>query len=97
MQKFIAILTTSLVTAILEVPVDISFAALIFTGVLSPYLSSGIGVLLAGAAILSLVSTIFNSYPGSISLPQDTSAVIVAAMAGSIAKCSLRMNFTRSS
>lgn len=84
-QKFIPGLTTSLVTAILEVPVDISFAALIFTGVLSPYLSSGIGVLLAGAAILSLVSTIFNSYPGSIALPQDTSAVIVAAMAGSIA------------
>ncbi len=84
-QKFIPILTTSLVTAILEVPVGISFAALIFTGVLSPYLSSGIGILLAGAAMLSLVSAIFNSYPGSISLPQDTSAVIIATMAASIA------------
>jgi SulP family sulfate permease len=83
-SKLLSGLLTGLIVALLEVPLEISFAALIFTGLLAPYISYGIGYLCMGAVVLSLVSALLSSYPGSLSLPQDTSAVIIAAMAASI-------------
>jgi len=78
-------LATGLVAGILEVPIEISFAALIFTGILTPYLSAGIGYMLMGAIILSLTSALLSALRGGLALPQDTSAVIIAAIAAGIA------------
>ena len=85
LSNLVPIMTTGLVSGILEIPIEISFAALIFTGVLAPYLSLGIGFMLMGAIILGLTSSLFGSFRGSISLPQDTSAVIISALAAGIA------------
>lgn len=78
-------LATGLVAGILEVPIEISFAALIFTGILTPYLSAGIGYMLMGAIILSLTNALLSALRGGLALPQDTSAVIIAAIAAGIA------------
>ena len=83
-RQLAASLMAGVITGILEVPIEISFAALIFTGVLAPYLSNGIGFFLMGAIIFSVMSALLSSYPGSVSLPQDTSAVIIAVMAAGI-------------
>lgn len=75
--------TSAWVIFTLEVILVVSFAALVFNGPLSGYLSLGLTYFLAGNALLTLLVGLFSSYSGSIAVPQDTPAVIMAlAVAG---------------
>jgi SulP family sulfate permease len=78
-------LTTGFIVALLDVFVEISLAVMIFSGDLSAYVSRGIGFALFGAMTLSFVAIILTSFPGSVVLPQDSPAAILALMATSIA------------
>ncbi|MFN2286654.1 MAG: SulP family inorganic anion transporter, partial [Anaerolineae bacterium] len=78
-------LTTGFIVALLDVFVEISLAVMIFSGDLSAYVSRGIGFALFGAMMLSFVSMTLTSFPGSVVLPQDSPAAILALMATSIA------------
>ena len=48
---------------------SVSYAALIFTGELSPHLSVGVGVALFGAMVLSTVTALTSSLPTVSSVP----------------------------
>ena len=80
-QELIASLTSGLIIGILEVALAISFAALIFSGPLSPFLSNGIGHALAGAILSGTIIALFTSWPGFVGGNQEGPAAIMALMA----------------
>ncbi len=62
-----------------------SFGALIFSGPLTSHLGQGIALVLFSIAVVSGISALASSYPGTIAGAQDNTALVVAVMAGSIA------------
>lgn len=77
-------LISGAVTAILTVIESVSYAALIFSGVLAVHITTGIGVALTAAAVAGLVMSITSSYPGTIAVPQNKIAPILALIAASV-------------
>ncbi len=78
-------LTAGLIAAIVTVSMEISLAALIFSGNLDQFLAGGIGLMLFGAFIMGIVVALTTSLPGMIGVPQDTPAAILALIAAGIA------------
>jgi len=58
----------------------VSFAALIFTGAVAPYLSQGIGLMLFTAIVTGSVVACTSSCPTAIAAPQKTTAAVLAAL-----------------
>ncbi len=75
---------TGLMIGAISVVLSISLAALIFAGDLSPDLSIGITLSLLSAALIGTVVAVTSSYPGTIALPHDRTAPILALMAADI-------------
>ncbi|MGH8928751.1 MAG: SulP family inorganic anion transporter, partial [Acidimicrobiia bacterium] len=85
-QNRVGVLTTGLIVGMISAALAISFAALIFTGLMTPYLPIGAGMALAGAALTGLVVAFAGGLPGTTTGAQDNSAVILAlAVAGATA------------
>ncbi|MDX9753190.1 MAG: SulP family inorganic anion transporter [bacterium] len=84
-EQLIPTLTAGIVIGIIIAFVEISFAALIFSGKLSAFLPNGIGFLLLGTCVLGVVIALFSSYPGMIALAQDSPAAIMALVATGMA------------
>jgi SulP family sulfate permease len=78
-------LISGLVAGILVVMLQISFAALIFSGDLSEHLSSGIGMMLFGAFVIGTVVAVTSSFPGAVACLQGSPAVVLAIMTGAVA------------
>jgi SulP family sulfate permease len=78
-------LAAGLINAIIMISVEISFAALIFSGDLQQFLPRGIGIMLLGALIISIVVALTSSLVGMVGLPQDTPAALMALVAAGIA------------
>jgi sulfate permease, SulP family len=78
-------LAAGLIAGILTVVIEISLAALIFSGDLAPHVARGIGLALFGACATGFVVTLTTSAPGAIAIPQDTTAAILALVAAGIA------------
>jgi len=82
-------LTKSLIAAVvigsMSVVLAISFAALVYTGPLAVYLGEGIILTFFGAIVMVLVGSVFCSYRGYISGPQDVTAILIGSAAASIA------------
>lgn len=85
LERLLPSLTAGLVAGVLEVLFAISFAALIFSGDLSPFVSAGIGLALFSTAVLTGIVACFSSLPGSVAASQDTPAIILALIAATIA------------
>ena len=64
---------------------SLGVAALIFSGPLSIHLAAGIGMMLSTAVVTGLVVAGFSSYAGTVAIPQDRIAPILALLAGVIA------------
>jgi SulP family sulfate permease len=77
-------LTAGLIAGPLVIISSVSYAMLIFTGELAPYLSVGIGVALFGAIILSVVTALTSSLPTISTVPQDNPAVLLALITASL-------------
>lgn len=73
-----------LVIGVLAVFLQISLAALIFSGELSSYFGAGIGILLIGGLISVSIATFFSCFNISINIPQDVPAAILALMAAAL-------------
>jgi SulP family sulfate permease len=71
------VLISGIVIGVLVIIVEISIGVLIFSGDLSAYVSRGIGLILFGAMISSLLYSLFSSIKGSVTLPQDTPAALL--------------------
>lgn len=78
-------LTAGLVAGIVTILVEISFAAMIFAGDLVSFVPNGIGLLLFGALVIGIVVALTSSFSGTVAVPQDNSAAILALMAAGIA------------
>jgi len=79
-------LNAGLVNGILVITIEISFAAMLFTGDLSRFVSRGVGLTLFGAFVLGVVNTLTSSYPGTVSIVQDAPVVVLALIAATIAE-----------
>lgn len=78
-------MTAGIIAAMITISIEISLAALIFSGDLSIFLAGGIGLMLFGAFVIGITVALTTSLPGMVGLPQDTPAVIFALIAASIA------------
>jgi SulP family sulfate permease len=78
-------LTAGLINAVIMISIEISFAALIFSGDLQPFLPRGIGIMLLGSFVISIVISLTSSLAGMVGVPQDTPAALMALVAAGIA------------
>jgi sulfate permease, SulP family len=83
-SRLIPSLTAALITGTIEVIYAISFAALIFSGDLAPYISTGIGLALFTSIAISLILALGSSSPGIVSGTQEAPAIILGVMAAAI-------------
>jgi SulP family sulfate permease len=79
--KLIPSLITSSVVAMMTLVLSVSFVALIFVGPATDFAGEGTNLMLLMAVILGVFMAIFSSYAGTIAVPQDRVAPIVALMA----------------
>jgi sulfate permease, SulP family len=84
LARLLPTLSAGVVNGILVIVIQISLAAMIFSGDLSPFLARGIGVCLFGAVVLCAVVALTSSLPGVIALPQDGPAAVTALAAAAI-------------
>jgi sulfate permease, SulP family len=77
-------ITAGLVAAIITISLEISLAALIFSGELGEFLAGGIGLMLFGAFAMGIAIALTTSLPGMVGLPQDTPAAIMGLVAAAI-------------
>ena len=83
-SRLIPNLISGIVTAVLTVIESVSYAALIFSGAMAAHISTGIAVTLTSAAVAGLVMSLTSSYPGTIAVPQNKIAPILALIAGTV-------------
>ncbi|NBD18019.1 MAG: hypothetical protein GVY04_18365 [Cyanobacteria bacterium] len=88
-QNLLPSLSAGLVTGIIAVIRGISYAALIFAGSLSGYLSTGIGMAIFSNAAIGIVVALLAPFPGIIATPLAAPTAVLAALASAIAT---RMN-----
>ncbi len=84
-KRLVPSLAAGVIAGITDVSVEISLAALIFSGVLAPYVAHGIGYILFGAFIVLIMGAFISSVPGMMIIPQDTPAAILALIAAGVA------------
>ncbi len=85
MSGAVQILVAALIMAPLAVVGTISFSVIVFSGPLAPFLSQGIGMGLLGGLVLGLAGALGSTFRGTISQPQDVTAVVLSLSAGAIA------------
>ena len=78
-------LLSGLLVSLLSVVLMISFAGMIFSGSLAPFLRQGIGLSLFGGVVLGIVGAFGTSFRGTICHPQDVTGVILALAAAAVA------------
>jgi hypothetical protein len=81
--RLLAGVTASLVVGIIDIPVEISLAALVFSGALAGFVANGIGFFLFDARVLGVVVALTSSFLGMIALPSDSPAAILPVLAWS--------------
>ncbi len=79
-------LVAGAVLGALEISIIVSCTAMIFSGPLSDFLPQGVGIILFGALILSLVVAALSSFEPSIAVPQDVPMAILAVITTTITK-----------
>jgi len=77
-------LIASSISSILTVIESVSYAVLIFSGVLASNISAGIAVALIAAGVTGLITSVTSSYPGAIAVPQNKIAPILALIAAAV-------------
>ena len=90
-QNLLPSLSAGLVTGIIAVIRGISYAALIFAGSLSGYLSTGVGMAIFSNAAMGIAVALLAPFPGIIATPLAAPTAVLAALASAIAT---RMNGT---
>ena len=70
--------------AVVVLIASLSFGSLIFTGNLAFGMADGIDIALTSAAIIGLVVALRSSYAGTVAIPQDRTAPILALMAAQV-------------
>jgi len=77
-------LTSGALIGITEVIFSLSLGSLIFSGELASFLPYGIGIALATATIMLVVTALASSVPGVMGSTQDTTSVVLAVIAAAL-------------
>ena len=80
-EKVLSSLITSSVVAMMTVVLSLSFVSLIFVDPITSFGGEGTNLMLLMAVILGVFMAIFSSFAGTIAIPQDRIAPVVALMA----------------
>ena len=75
-----------LAVGLVSLTYDMSFAALIFSGTLSPYFPQGVGNALISSVVLGTIVAVRSSFPFAIAGPGANSTAILALMTTAIAE-----------
>jgi sulfate permease, SulP family len=78
-------LCIGVICSLMVLVVEISFAAMIFSGPLGMHAQRAVGLTLAGSVIVLIVTALFSGVRTNISLPQDAPVAIFAGAAAGIA------------
>jgi len=79
-DRVIAILLAGIIAGIVTLISSVSFAALIFHSALTPYISSGISILVSTAVVAGSLYSLLSSARPVVALPDDDTAPILALM-----------------
>lgn len=85
LAQLLSAASSGVIIAVSDIIIVISFATLVFSGALVPFVSDGIGFFLFGALMLGLVTALGSSFSHAIAFPQDTSTVLLGLMAVALA------------
>lgn len=81
-RELLPIASIGLIGGVIVLPLTISFALLIFSSEdLTPFVSTGIGMVLFGALIMQVIIALMSSVPGMFGGPQDSPAAILGLTA----------------
>jgi len=83
-KDILSSLFAGFVIGILVIFVEVSLAAMVFSGELKSSLSQGIGIFLFGSLVMGLVVTISSSMSSIIVVPQDLPSAILAVIAATV-------------
>jgi len=72
--------------SVLTVTFGLSYALLIFTGPLTPYLSYGIAATFIASAVLGAVVALGSSFPFAVAAPESSTAAMTGILAASLAE-----------
>jgi sulfate permease, SulP family len=78
-------ISIGLVISLMVVVIEVSFAAMIFSGPLAFHAQRGMGLTLAGSLILVVVTALFSGFRPNINISQDAPTAIFAGAAAGIA------------
>ncbi len=79
-DNIISILLSGIIAGIVTLISSVSFAALIFNGALTPYIASGITILIATAVVAGSLFSLLSAARPVVALPDDDTAPILALM-----------------
>lgn len=79
-NEIVSSLVSGIVIGILIIFLEVSFAAMVFSGELQGALPHGIGFYLLGSLIMGLVLTFASSFVPIIAIPQDSPTAIIATI-----------------
>ncbi len=83
--RYLTIATAGLISGVLTIAMGCAFSALIFSGPLSGYISTGVSLILFGAFVLGAITALTSSYAGTVARPHEIPAAVIALMAAAIA------------
>jgi sulfate permease, SulP family len=79
-DRAISILLSGVIAGVVTLISSVSFAALIFKGALTPYVASGITILIATAVVAGTVFTLLSAARPMVAMPDDDTAPVLALM-----------------
>ncbi|HLF75294.1 MAG TPA: SulP family inorganic anion transporter [Anaerolineales bacterium] len=85
LRQLLPVASIGLVGGAILLPLITSFAILIFSGELTPFATTGIGMVLFGGLIMQVIVALTSSVPGMLGGPQDSPAAILGLSAVTIA------------
>ncbi|MSO92747.1 MAG: cyclic nucleotide-binding domain-containing protein [Rhodospirillales bacterium] len=83
-KSVIPALTTAVVTGFLAIVTCVSYPAVIFSGPLEVYLTTGIGIGLVSAVVIGTAVALTSTFPGCIGYSQSEPAVVIGIIAASM-------------
>src|SRR5262245_25096598 len=84
-RQLVLSLSAGAMAGLLDLGVLLSLAALIFSGPLAGFVANGIGLLLVGTCVLTIVLALLSSRSTIVGTAQEAPAVVVALIAANIA------------
>ena len=79
-EKVISIVLSGTIAGVVTLITSVSFAALMFNGVLAPFVSMGITILVATAVVAGSLFSLFSGCRPVVAMPDDDTAPILALM-----------------